>query len=604
MTAATSRLRRRGIGAGVAALVGLTSAGFAGTASAAAGFDLQTRIGGDDRFETAALAAAAFEDTTSVVLVNGFSNVDALSAASLAQPILLTERDTIPDSTLDALKELGVRNITIVGGPAVVSQKVEDALKEPYNVARISGDDRFGTAAAVARTRSSTAPYVFVANGLTGIADALTASTVAAATGSPILLVRPDSAPAGTAALAGYFEAAEVVALGGRGAVSAGVAMELGVEARAEGEDRFGTAAAFADWAIAEGVFKGDAIGLARGISTGNLGANDLADALIAGPLLGAAGAPLLLSRPGTDLGPVTTGWLKANAGTLTAPGFVFGGVAVVDPTVVSAAVAAAEGDGDHFQHESFYVDPYSTETLARGGTRVYTVAGLETGDEYRITLVNAEKLGGDENGYYTFTEQGTSGLIDPGTVAGDITVVNGVQVGSPGSTVGGIAPATDGSLRFTVTADATAVEAFYPVVFVDAGNDTSLEIDENNLSTEAFGVGGKVQTLPAEAGQGNLGDAEGILVVDEENDTIVTTDALYDYDANDLLYIGSVSEATRVTESGFESMLSVGDELTADTSYQPDPEMPSTFVLRDTTPAAPGTLLEMSATDLRGQYS
>ena len=58
MTAATSRLRRRGIGAGVAALVGLTGLGFAAVpAQADANFALTRPADSSNRYATAASVA-------------------------------------------------------------------------------------------------------------------------------------------------------------------------------------------------------------------------------------------------------------------------------------------------------------------------------------------------------------------------------------------------------------------------------------------------------------------------------------------------------------------------------------------------------------------
>ena len=93
-----------------------------------------TRIAGTSRFDTAATVATTLwsSGTRRAVVVNGEGFADALSAAPLAGlfggPVLLVTRDTAPRETLDALDQLGVTTVTVLGGPGVVSDAVLDAL--------------------------------------------------------------------------------------------------------------------------------------------------------------------------------------------------------------------------------------------------------------------------------------------------------------------------------------------------------------------------------------------------------------------------------------------------------------------------------------------
>ncbi|MEM4680188.1 MAG: hypothetical protein QW038_00055 [Nanopusillaceae archaeon] len=67
-------------------------------------------------------------------------------------PQILLERDKLSNETIAILKELNVSEVIIIGGPAVVSPKVEEELKNlGYEVIRIWGVERFETSALVAK---------------------------------------------------------------------------------------------------------------------------------------------------------------------------------------------------------------------------------------------------------------------------------------------------------------------------------------------------------------------------------------------------------------------------------------------------------------------
>ena len=90
------------------------------------------RIAGKNRFDTAYQISQklAYEN---IILASGASFPDALAATPLAvvleAPIVLTERDILPEETKTALKK--AKNIYVVGGQGVISQKVlEDIYKE------------------------------------------------------------------------------------------------------------------------------------------------------------------------------------------------------------------------------------------------------------------------------------------------------------------------------------------------------------------------------------------------------------------------------------------------------------------------------------------
>jgi alpha-tubulin suppressor-like RCC1 family protein/putative cell wall-binding protein len=95
------------------------------------------RVGGSDRFETAALVASRFQNvngpSTEVLLVSGVEFADALTAAPLAggdRPVLFGTPDGLPASTESWLQaQEGVTNLVVVGGTdAIGSGVVGDAV--------------------------------------------------------------------------------------------------------------------------------------------------------------------------------------------------------------------------------------------------------------------------------------------------------------------------------------------------------------------------------------------------------------------------------------------------------------------------------------------
>lgn len=94
------------------------------------------------------------ENVDTVILASTENYPDALMAASAANklgvPILLTEQDELPEETRDALQGLQPSEIVVVGGSAVVSDAVVSDLQQDYNVTRLWGTTRYGTAVEVA----------------------------------------------------------------------------------------------------------------------------------------------------------------------------------------------------------------------------------------------------------------------------------------------------------------------------------------------------------------------------------------------------------------------------------------------------------------------
>jgi len=94
-------------------------------------------------------------DIDSAILCTDINYPDALVAAAVANkigaPVLLTDKNSIPDETMNNIENFNVETVYIIGGPAVVSERVENELKgRGYEVIRIWGMTRYGTSAEVA----------------------------------------------------------------------------------------------------------------------------------------------------------------------------------------------------------------------------------------------------------------------------------------------------------------------------------------------------------------------------------------------------------------------------------------------------------------------
>ena len=137
-------------------------------------------IQGQNRYETAALLSqSSFDSADTVVLVNGAAMADGLCATPLALevngPILLVEKDRIPEATLNEINRLNPSNIIVVGGTGVISDELANSLGR--NIQRLGGANRYETSLAIATHLDTMfdVDTVAIANGY-GEADAMSIS--------------------------------------------------------------------------------------------------------------------------------------------------------------------------------------------------------------------------------------------------------------------------------------------------------------------------------------------------------------------------------------------------------------------------------------------
>lgn len=158
---------------------------------------LPRRLAGWDQYGTAAAIASEVTPSSSqAFLVNGEHFADALSISSYAAaqgiPVLLTRSDSLPPETATALTKMGVQEVTLIGGKAVIKDAVEaqlGSLPQPVKIsARYAGYDQYETNTTVLNQLPFDSSNVYVATG-ENFPDALAGAALAAKYKAPILLL-------------------------------------------------------------------------------------------------------------------------------------------------------------------------------------------------------------------------------------------------------------------------------------------------------------------------------------------------------------------------------------------------------------------------------
>ncbi|GGK28968.1 hypothetical protein GCM10010965_22260 [Caldalkalibacillus thermarum] len=219
----------------------------------AGAFDLESRIAGQNRYETSAMIAReVFMQSDTVIIARGDLNndfADGLTASVLAgaldSPILLTHRNELHPAVAKTIQQMGAKQAYILGGEAAVSRRVEEQVASLVGqVKRIEGQTRFDTAANILREAGIKAKAALVVNGFQS-ADAMVAGAVAFKQQLPILPVHKDQIPDVTKQSINRLGLERVYLVGGQAVISPAVKQELtklGLEVqRVAGENRFAT---------------------------------------------------------------------------------------------------------------------------------------------------------------------------------------------------------------------------------------------------------------------------------------------------------------------------------------------------------------------------
>lgn len=309
--------------------------------------DAVERISGNDRYETSAkISQMNFPDGADVVVIaTGASFPDALAASSLAgvydAPVLLTDPTTLKSVTSAEIARLGATRCYIVGGTSAVSAGVAssiDAISGMTIPVRVSGNDRYSTAAAVAETvlwrhGYRLTPVALMARG-DDYADALSLSPVAWAMGFPIVLTQPTSLPASTRSFLTEMPIVSVGVGGGPGAISDDVLAAVGtvpsiasVARLTYGANRYETSAALAEWGATSPWLSWAHSGVATG--------ENFPDALSGGSGIAKSGGVMLLTGSAS---------LNSNARTMLTTyaaeietAELFGGTAALSSSVMTS---------------------------------------------------------------------------------------------------------------------------------------------------------------------------------------------------------------------------------------------------------------------------
>lgn len=241
------------------------------------------RWDGSTRTETAIETSRnTYDEAENAVLTTSQDFPDALAGTPLAAasegPLLLTGSEELHEGVASELERLGVDHVYVLGGDAAVSEHVEHQLdSHGYQVTRLGGDNRFGTASRVAgelqalteqpevvdndpetdtatsdpetdtatsdpETDTAQTPEevdneVLLADG-GDFADALAGGSLGAQEGSPILLTPSESLHSATEEYLQNEQVDRVTTLGGAAAVSESVEREAAAAAETEDVDR------------------------------------------------------------------------------------------------------------------------------------------------------------------------------------------------------------------------------------------------------------------------------------------------------------------------------------------------------------------------------
>jgi Putative cell wall-binding domain len=159
------------------------------------------RLAGQTRYDTCQeVSKDGWTTSENVIIANGENYPDALGAAALSHkynaPILLVHGKSLKDNPIlvSELKRLDTKIITILGGVGVVSQSIENSLKQSgYTLQRLSGEDRYATSVNIAEKLGNVSEIV-ISNG-EDFAGSLSVAPVSGINNTPVILVSKDTVP-------------------------------------------------------------------------------------------------------------------------------------------------------------------------------------------------------------------------------------------------------------------------------------------------------------------------------------------------------------------------------------------------------------------------
>lgn len=215
-----------------------------------------SRIDGKDRIATAINVAKKLYPSGAkrIILVNKSAYTDSLSALVLSNalnaPILYTYFNSTPNIVVDEIKNLGVKEIVIIGGSNSISDKQAIELhSRGLDVERISGKDRFDTAVKVSEKLlklgiKNTEEVVIASE--ESFPDALAISSFSVERNIPVFLVKKERIPEDINIQISKMKNPKIYIVGGKNTISEAVENQLNKMTkkhltRLAGNDRYET---------------------------------------------------------------------------------------------------------------------------------------------------------------------------------------------------------------------------------------------------------------------------------------------------------------------------------------------------------------------------
>lgn len=187
------------------------------------------RFAGSDRMDTAVRQAQSGwpQGADAVILARADDFPDALAgvplAAELKAPVLLTAPDILDQRVAAALKTLNPQKVYLLGGEGALSSNITSQLQTmgwaQDRQVRLTGSDRYGTAAAISLELKSPAGSVVLTTG-ENFPDALSVAATAGRDRMPVLLAGKSDLPQATLEALRKLNPATVYFIGGEGVLS------------------------------------------------------------------------------------------------------------------------------------------------------------------------------------------------------------------------------------------------------------------------------------------------------------------------------------------------------------------------------------------------
>ena len=162
-----------------------------------------TELTGSDRYETAVkISKEGWKNgSDKVVIINGDVSIDGIISTPLATtynaPILLVEKNNVPNSVKSELKRLNPRDVIIIGDENAISKTTANQIKSTVNASqtRLKGSNRYETSLLIAKEidKNHDVEKVYITNANGGEVDALTIAAKAGQDKQPIILTDKDS---------------------------------------------------------------------------------------------------------------------------------------------------------------------------------------------------------------------------------------------------------------------------------------------------------------------------------------------------------------------------------------------------------------------------